>query len=238
MPMEARPANANDLILRETMRETRETFARWRKRPLHTIGRWLLLSLAIAVAMLAAVLAVAHFSVAEETTNLPRILSKSRPGDMLHVFFRNGLVLALHGFVCLAGFMAMRALPEQVKHKHGIDRWIHRHASRFAMLWVTAATIFSITTQIYVLGHGVADLALTLGISQLTLLLTVLPHALLELTAVFLPLAAFLLASRRGDWHELLAATVVTVSAAVPMLIFAAWIEAYRWPALLRDVLF
>lgn len=238
MRMEARPANANDLILRATMNETRETLARWRKRPLHTIGRWLLLSFAIAAAMLAAVLAVAHFSTGEPTNQLPRILSESRPSDLLHVFFRNSLVLALHGFVCLAGFMAMRALPEQTKYKRGVDRWVHEHAPRFAMLWVTSATIFSITTQIYILGHGVADLAMTLGISQATLLLTVLPHALLELTAVFLPLAAFLIASLHRDWHELLAATLVTVTAAVPMLVFAAWFEAYQWPALLRDVLF
>lgn len=238
MPMEARPANANDLILQATMRETRETLVRWRKRPLHTIGRWLLLSFSIAVTMLAAVLAVGHFSVGETTNQLPRIISSSQPDDMLPVFFRNSLVLALHGFVCLAGFMAMRALPEQTKYKRGVDRWVHEHAPRFAMLWVSSATIFSITTQTYILGHNVADLALTLRISQATLLLTVLPHALLELTAVFLPLAAFLIASRRHDWHELLAATVVTVTAAVPMLVLAAWIEAYQWPVLLRGVLF
>lgn len=238
MPMEARPANANDLIIQATLRETRETLERWRRRPLHTVGRWLLLSFTIAVTMLAAVLVVAHFATAELTNQLPRILGSSQPEDMLRVFYRNSLVLALHGFVCLAGFMAMRALPEQTKYKRGADRWVHEHAPRFAMIWVSAATIFSITTQTYILGHNVADLALTLHISQGTLLLTVLPHALLELTAVFLPLAAFLLASRRGDWHELLAATIVTVTVAVPMLVLAAWIEAYRWPAALRGVLF
>ena len=73
---------------------------------------------------------------------------------------------------------------------------------------------------------------------QSELMFTVLPHALLELTAVFLPLAAFLMASRRGDWHELLAATVVTVGIAIPMLIVASLIEAYLWPEILNSVLF
>ena len=45
-----------------------------------------------------------------------------------------------------------------------------------------------------------------------TLILSVLPHALPELTALFLPLAAWLIASRRGEWNQLLAATFVTVA--------------------------
>lgn len=234
--MEARPANANDLIFKETMRETRETLARWSGRPLHTISRWMLLSFLIAVTMLGAVLAVSHFVTGEFTTALPNIYHDPHFGDVVRVFFRNTLVLALHAFVCIAGFMAMRALPEQVKYKRGIDRWVHEHAGRFAMVWVSAATIFSITTQTWILGSTVADLSVTLGISQGTLLMTVLPHALLELTAVFLPLAAFLIASRQGHWHELLAATAVTVSVAIPMLIVAAFVEAYMWPMILRDV--
>ena len=51
------------------------------------------------------------------------------------------------------------------------------------------------------------------------LLLGLLPHALPELTALFLPLAAWTLASRRGAWEELLAATIVTVAVAVPVLV-------------------
>lgn len=236
--MEARLASANNnVIIEATLRETRETLVRWNRRPLLTIGGWLALSLFIAVSMLGAVLAVSHFAHAEFTTALPNINHDSHVADAARVIFRNSLVLALHGFVCLAGFMAMRALPEQAKYKRGFDRWVHDHASRFAMVWVSCATVFSITTQTWILGHTVADLSLTLGLSQSTLLLTVLPHALIELTAVFLPLAAFLIASRLGRWHELLAATIVTVSAAIPMLVIAGFVEAYVWPSLLRSVL-
>ncbi|MBI4898268.1 MAG: stage II sporulation protein M [Actinobacteria bacterium] len=235
--MEARPANANNEIFEATMLETRETLARWSKRPLHTIGRWALVALGVAVSMLTAVLLVSHLSYAQYTSSLPNIMHDPQASDAVRVFIRNSLVLALHAFVCLAGFMAMRALPEQTRYKRGIDRWIHQHAGRFAMVWVTCATIFSITTQTWILGHTVADLSLTLDISQGTLLLTVLPHALIELTAVFLPLAAFLIASRQGHWHELLAATVVTVAVAVPMLVVAAAVEAYVWPSLLNSAL-
>jgi uncharacterized membrane protein SpoIIM required for sporulation len=64
----------------------------------------------------------------------------------------------------------------------------------------------------------------------------VLPHALLELTALFLPLAAWTTASRKGEWGSLLAATVATVALAIPMLVLAALWEAYVWPHILEAV--
>ena len=64
------------------------------------------------------------------------------------------------------------------------------------------------------------------------MLLGLLPHAILELTALFLPLAAWIIASRRGGWDQLLAATFVTVAIAVPMLVVAALIEVYVSPHL------
>jgi uncharacterized membrane protein SpoIIM required for sporulation len=68
--------------------------------------------------------------------------------------------------------------------------------------------------------------------SPALLLLALLPHALPELTALFLPLAAWLTASRRGDWDQLLAATVVTVALALPVLIMCACWEVYGAPHL------
>jgi uncharacterized membrane protein SpoIIM required for sporulation len=65
------------------------------------------------------------------------------------------------------------------------------------------------------------------------LLVGLLPHALAELTALFLPLAAWVIASRRQRWEELLAATAVTVVIAVPVLIIAAFVELYVSPRLI-----
>jgi hypothetical protein len=228
----------NNEILEATMRETRETLDRWGQNKTRVLGDWMLKSLCIALTMLAAVYVVSELATGTDTTALPNILGVPHAEDVMIVFFRNFLVLALHGFVCLAGFMAMRALPEQTKYKSGVNRWVHEHAGPFAMVFVTAATIFSMTTQVWILGHQVADLSTTLQLPQSTLMFTVLPHAVLELTAVFLPLAAFLTASRDGDWHELLAATIVTVSVALPMIIIAAVLEAYLWPETLQSVIF
>ena len=65
------------------------------------------------------------------------------------------------------------------------------------------------------------------------LLAAVSVHALPELVALFLPLAAWMVASRQGDWHELLAATFVTVAIAVPVLVLSAAVEVYLTPQLL-----
>ena len=53
------------------------------------------------------------------------------------------------------------------------------------------------------------------------MLLTVAPHALLELTALFLPLAAWLVAARAGAWNQLMAATFATTAIALPALALA-----------------
>ena len=86
------------------------------------------------------------------------------------------------------------------------------------------------------LGQGTSTLAAQLDISPELLLIGLLPHALPELVAMFLPVAACTIASRRGAWHELLATTVVTVVLAVPVLIAAAFVEVYVSPALLRSL--
>lgn len=234
----ASQTNANNDLLAATMRETRMTLDRWGENKLRVLGDWAFKSLCIALTMLLAVYVVSELATGSNTSALPNVLAPPQAGDVLVVIFRNLLVLALHSMVCLAGFMAMRALPEQTQYKSGINRWVHEHASPFAMTFVSIATIFSMTTQTWILGHQVADLSFSLGVSKSTLMLTVIPHAALELTAVFLPLAAFLTASRDGDWHELLAATIVTTSVALPAIVVAALIETYLWPITLQSVIF
>jgi hypothetical protein len=144
----------------------------------------------------------------------------------------NMLVLALHAMACVAGFIAGSSLPLQAEHHDGFSRWVHEHGGRIAIAFVVAATTFSLSAQAYLIGHSLAGVSHFLGVSPGLLLLGVLPHAIPELVALFLPLAAWILASRRGEWEQLLAATVVTVAVAVPMLVVAAFIEVYVSPHL------
>ena len=95
------------------------------------------------------------------------------------------------------------------------------------------ATCFSLCTQAYYLGLLTSTLTAQLEISAPLFVASLLPHALPELTALFLPLAAWLVASRRGRWDELLAATFVTVALAVPVLLASAAVELWVSPRLL-----
>jgi hypothetical protein len=149
------------------------------------------------------------------------------------VLYRNGLVLALHALACVAGFMAGSSLPTAATGYSGLWRRIHDRVGPLAIGFVVAATLFSLATQAYALGHRAGDLSAQLGVSPLLLLVGLLPHALPELTALFLPLAAWTLASRRGAWQELLAATFVTVAVAVPVLVAAAAVETWVTPHVL-----
>ena len=135
---------------------------------------------------------------------------------------------------CVAGFIAGSSLPLQAQDRRGVSRLIHERGGRIAIGFVVLATTFSLSAQAIVLGGETAAVAARLGTSPGVLLVVLLPHALIELTALFLPLAAWIIASRRGDWDQLLAATVVTVAIALPMLVVAAVIEVYVSPHVMR----
>ncbi|HEX7290343.1 MAG TPA: stage II sporulation protein M, partial [Conexibacter sp.] len=119
----------------------------------------------------------------------------------------------------------------------GMWRRVHDAAGPLAIAFVTVATLFSLMTQAFVIGATASTVSGELGIAPGLLLIALLPHALLELWALFLPLAAWLLASRGARWDELLAATVVTVAIAVPTLVLASLVEVYLSPHLLAALL-
>jgi hypothetical protein len=217
------------------MRDTRQTFEIWSEGRWSVLGPWLALSLAIALTLLAAVWVVSGLLVPDITPiHLPGLTEPSNPSDLLPILWRNSLVLALHATACVAGFIAGASMPIAAAQRTGISRWIHVKAGRLAILFVCAVTIFSLSTQALYLGLQGSTIAYQLKISRFALIVSVLPHALLELTALFLPLAAWLIASRRGEWNQLLAATFVTVAIAIPTLILAATIEVYVWPHILE----
>jgi hypothetical protein len=226
---------ANSHVFSHGMRDTREALDVWQQGRWRVLRGWVALSLAIAVALLGAVWVVAGLLTPDITPiHLPGLTEPSQPGDLLPILWRNSLVLALHATACVAGFIAGASMPIAAAERSGISRWIHVKAGELAILFVCAVTLFSLSTQALYLGFQGATIAYQLHISIATLLLSVVPHALLELTALFLPLAAWLIASRRGEWNQLLAATFVTVLIAIPCLVVAATIEVYIWPHILE----
>jgi hypothetical protein len=230
-------STANQHVFSHGMRDTRETLDAWSRRPWRVLGAWTALSLAIALALLLAVWVVSGLLIPDLTpVHLPGLTSPSEPSDLLPILWRNSLVLALHATACVAGFIAGASMPIAAAQRTGFSRWVHVKAGELAILFVCAVTLFSLCTQALYLGFQGSTIAYQLHISRFELILSVLPHAIPELTALFLPLAAWLVASRRGEWNQLLAATLVTVLLAIPVLVLAATIEVYVWPHLLRDL--
>ncbi len=228
---------ADQHVFSHGMRDTRETFEAWSRHPWAVLRGWLALSVAIALTLLAAVWVVAGLLTPDLTPiHLPGLTAPSDPGDMLPILWRNSLVLALHATACVAGFIAGASMPIAAAQRTGFSRWVHVKAGELAILFVCAVTLFSLMTQALYLGFQGSTISYQLQISRGELILSVLPHALLELTALFLPLAAWLIASRRGEWNQLLAATFITVALAIPALILAATIEVYVWPHILESL--
>jgi hypothetical protein len=226
--------DVNQYVLVQGARRTRGALTRWRDDPWPVLRSWIWGGVTVAIALLFAVWLIASVAPPDLTPRaIPGITEAPTTANVLQLLFRNSLVLALHAFACVAGFIAGSSLPLSAAQRSGFSRWMHEKARPVAFAWVIAVTCFSLGTQAYALGSDGATLAYQLHISTGVLMLTVLPHALPELTALFLPLAAWTIASRTREWDDLLAATVATVGVAFPTLVLAALWETYVWPHML-----
>ena len=229
--------SAEDFVLVQGLRDTRGALERWQRDPGPVLRAWFGWSLLVACGLLTAVWLVATLAPSDPTRlGIPGIHFTPTAIDIAAILGRNSLVLALHATACVAGFLAGSSLRHAAAQRTGLSRVVHEKAGPIAIAFVIGATLFSLTTQAFVLGSTAATLSAQLGISPGTLVLTALPHALPELAALFLPLAAWIIASRRDEWHDLLAATFVTVGIAIPILVVSALLETYLWPEILKQV--
>lgn len=225
----------SDFALVQGVRDTRGALVRWNLDPWSVLRGWLTGAALVTAGLLAAVWLVGSV-VAPHPDNGTILAGFNAPasiGDVGRVLMRNSLVLALHALACVAGFMAGSSLPAQTQGYSRRMRRAHDHIGRAAIVFVVCATTFSLVTQALTIGHAASTLGATNGMPVGVLLLGLLPHAIPELMALFLPLAAWMVASRRGDWHELLAATFVTTALAAPVLVVAAFVEVFVSPHLL-----
>lgn len=225
--------SVNDLVLVQGMDATKRTLRRYNERPVPILAPWFALSLVIAVLLLVSVWIVALLTPAD-ISPIPINGVSYRPDldDYVHIMFRNGLVLALHALACVAGFIAGSSMPLSAANRSGLDRWVHEKAGPAAIAFVSVATLFSLCTQSYYLGGLAAQISEQLEMPPGLLVIGLLPHALPELVMLFLPLAAWLIASHKDRWDELLAATVVCVLLALPVLMATAAIELWVSPNL------
>ena len=223
--------NGRELAVVQGWADTRATLRAWNAAPWEVLKRWIAWSLLVSCLLLFAVFVIASWSTPDATLRLlPGVNGPAGWDDVWHVLFRNSLVLALHSLACLAGFIAKSSLPIEAASYTGRWRAIHDFAGPAAIAFVTAATLFSLGTQAFVLGEGLSTLSWQLNMEPANLLAALSIHALPELTALFLPLAAWLVAARMGAWSQLMAATIVTTALAAPVLVISAIVEVFVTP--------
>jgi cytochrome bd-type quinol oxidase subunit 2 len=216
---------------------TRTALADWAASPLRTLARWFAGS-----ALAASLLLVGTLIVSEVTPGTRQIDLAVPPvhtggaGYVLTILGHNFLVLALHAMACVAGYIAGASVPDQAEQMGRVRRRAYEFGAKLAIAFVVAATLFSICNQVWDLGTAASGVAHELHSSPALLLVALLPHAGPELLALFLPLAAWVSASRRRAWDELLAAALVTTAIAVPILIAAAVWESYGAAQVIRSV--
>ena len=230
--------DVNELALVRGMADTRRALDRWNADPWPVLRGWLGWSVSITMGLFAAVLIVARLATPDATVLIVHNVNAGGDfHDAMELFGRNLLVLALHSMACVAGFIAGSSLPQIAERQSGLSRWVHEKAGPLAIGFVVCATTFSLVTQAYALGSAASTISWHFDTSPPVLLLSLLPHALPELVALFLPLAAWIIASRAGRWDELLAATFVTTALALPVLFTACIVEIFVSPLLIHQVI-
>src|SRR5437762_3263932 len=101
------------------MAATRTTLTRWNAAPWPVLRVWLRWSIVVAFALLGATWVIGLMSTPDPSgTTLPGVNSPATMGAVAGVLGHNSLVLALHSFACLAGFIAGSSLPLQAQARN------------------------------------------------------------------------------------------------------------------------
>jgi len=201
------------------------------------VARWAVVAGAVAAVLLASVALIAdhvpgNFFAGMESGLFARHHSVS---DALYVFRRNVLVLGIHLCACWIGAIIGRRQqpgPTRWGWVGALNRPVPAWMGRFALGYALVVTLLSVALQATALGCQLADVSRAANISSTHLLVLVLPHAVPELVAVFLPLGLFLLEAHRGRLDRLGLWSLQAAAIALPVLMCAAAIETYVTPAL------
>lgn len=209
--------------------------------------RWFTVAALIAVGMIVAITVMATF-VAGDPFNQTTIAHQSGFDDWWYILRHNLLVLAIHFCACLVGAL-VAVKPHELddewvnapgkwtwarKTAAGMNRELPQRLQQLCLAYAAGVTMCSILLQTLTLGYSAAATAPSLGLQPWQLMIALLPHAFIELTAVFLPLAAFLYRAKTGKLIHLGYEAWVSALVALPLLLIAATIEILVAPVIIQ----
>jgi len=217
--------------------DTRAALARWNRAPARVIASWAAVSAGVSLVMLAATWALAvHVGYNFGLRSPENFSHRPSLGAAAAIFRHNLLTLALHALICVAGYLATASVPLAAESYTGWARRMHLAIGPLALLFVSCSALSSLALQAWTLGHVAPQVAHAYRMPVGELLVLLSPHALPELTALFLPLGAWIVLARAGRWNELFAASIVTTGVALPVLAMASLVEIYVTPLVLGGV--
>lgn len=205
------------------------------------VGRWSAIAAVVATILLSSVALLAGLLPGNAAIGATSALLVRHQtfGDALSVLRRNLLVLGIHLCACWIGAIVGRPPQPAPARWAGWARTLNRPVpswmGRMALVYALGVTFLSVSVQALALGRQLADLTQATGVSAPHLLVLVLPHAVPELMAVFLPLGLFLREARRGRLDRLGPWSLQAAAIALPVLLCAALIETYVTPARVLD---
>jgi hypothetical protein len=214
--------------------DVRDSFARWNRDVSSIVRVWMGTSLLVGLGLLLATWLVSISPLIGEIVPHASFSQTPTLGAALELVRRNSLVLAMHALICVAGYMALTSMPIVARGYTGWKRSMHLAAVPVTIVFVTLVTIGSFVLQAWSLGIAAPGIAAAYDLATWQLLLLVSPHALPELTAIFLPLGAWLVLARRHAYGDLLAASVLATAVAIPLLAISTITEVWITPRLLE----
>ena len=200
------------------------------------VGRWALIAGLVSAVLLSsvAVLASHDHGHAADGLNSGLLTTHHPSGYVLSVLERNLLVLGIHICACWIGAIIGRPFqpaPARLGRLAVLHRPVPGWMAQAALYYALIVTLLSVALQATALGRQLADISSATGLSPIHLLWLVLPHAVPELLAVFLPLGLFLLEAGRGRLDRLGLWSLQAGAIALPILVAAALVETDVTPA-------
>lgn len=160
--------------------------------------------------------------------------------NFMNIFSKNLLVLLLHFFCCLVGAIIgrpHRPLPEKWAKFGNLHSELPKWMADLALVYAFTATLASVAIQTTGLGFILADISSYTDLAPWQLGLEILPHALFELPAIFLPLGLFLIQAKKKELRPLNTYAWQSLLIALPLIIIAALIETFITPHIISHAI-
>lgn len=166
---------------------------------------------------------------------IPPVLQHPGFSEALSIFGGNFLVLMMYSMLAYAFYAVLRQpVPSMPSEETPSPPPTLAGRSTLAVTALIAIGLSIWCVQAFLLAKNLTQLATLLNLTRIDLVVSISPHGILELTGIFLPVAAVFSVVRSHNWSLLPARLVVSIIIGSILILIAAGIETLVWGDLLR----